>query len=136
LTRATALIAIFGGAEVGLEEPAQASGLTVTITCKTPTPDRQVSPSYCLNHKWDHTQTYTAHVKRNGNPVAGATVHFTDSDSVDAHFRIKTVTCTTNSRGVCSSELVDDNPFVGEIIHTHATSGGVKSAAGTLRFIS
>lgn len=116
--------------------PAVSTGYRIQISCKTPQPERQLSPKDCLNYLPDGTQTYTARVTDSaGHPVTGVLVKFTDSDSRDAHFRPRHVKGRTDSTGRFSDELVDTSPRRGEIIRATATivaSGA--SDTGTLRF--
>lgn len=120
----------------GMATPAVSSGYRIHITCKTPQPERQLSPKDCLNYLPDGTQTYTAHVTDSaGHPVAGVLVKFSDSDRVDAHFRYRHIKGRTDRTGRFSDELVDTQPKSGEIIRATVTivSSGA-SATGTLRF--
>lgn len=120
----------------GMASPAMSSGYRISISCKTPQPERQLSPRDCLNYLPDGTQTYTARVTDSaGHPVAGVLVRFTDSDSRDAHFRIRHVKGRTDSTGRFSDELVDTSPRSGEVIRATATivSSGA-SDTGSLRF--
>jgi hypothetical protein len=108
----------------------------VTVTCSVPKsqPERQLSPSSCLNYLPDGTQTYVAHVRDgSGRPVAGVSVKWSASDTRDAHFRLAQNPCTTDSKGVCQAELKDTHPKHGETITVTATAGG-SSGHGTLTF--
>jgi hypothetical protein len=116
---------------------AQAAGsYRVRVTCSVPTsqPERQLAANSCLNYVPDGTQTYVAHVTTSaGRPAAGVTVHWTESDAKDAHFRLNQNPCVTNASGVCQAEVKDTNPKRGERITVTATVGG-SSAKGYLTF--
>lgn len=121
---------------VGTASPAVSSGYRIHITCKTPESERQLSRKDCLNYLPDGTQTFTARVTDSaGHPVAGVLVEFTDSDTRDAHFRLRHDRGRTDRTGRLSDELVDYHPRSGEIIRASATivSSGVRDS-GTLRF--
>lgn len=121
---------------VGTATPAASSGYRIHITCKTPQPERQLSPKDCLNYLPDGTQTFTARVTDSaGHPVAGVLVKFTDSDLRDAHFRLRHDRGRTDRTGRFSDELVDRHPRRGEIIRATVTivSSGARDS-GTLRF--
>lgn len=118
---ATVVALLAAGAMLPLAPASNADAWIITITCKTPQADRQLSPSSCLNSTSDPTQTYAVTVQNaSGFPVAGVRVRFTDNDP-DAMFRVRTDVCETNPWGHCHSELKDDHPRDGELIHTTAT---------------
>lgn len=120
-TRAATVTLVAAGVLLPLAPASSADGWTIRTTCKTPQGFRQLSPSSCLNSVRDPTQTYTATVRNgHGTAVAGVRVHFSDG-TPDAHFRVRTATCTTNAQGRCSSELKADHPRNGEVVHTTAT---------------
>jgi hypothetical protein len=101
------------------------TSIRVTVTCSVPDgqPERQLARNSCLNYLWDETQTYTARVRdSNGDPVPDVVVEWTDSDPLDAHFRILQNPCVTGPDGTCSAELVDRQPFDGEEITVIATA--------------
>lgn len=116
--------------------PAHAQAHHIRVTCSVPwaSMERQTAANSCINYMPDGTQTYTAHVRhRNGKPVVGATVVWSDSDSGDAYFRSSDNPCVTDAHGKCSDELVDNDPRSGEKITVTATVRG-STATGYLKF--
>src|SRR3954452_19000129 len=94
----TALLATTAAATPALS--AQAAGsYQIRVTCSVPKsqPERQLASNSCLNYIPDGTQTYVAHVTdTSGQPAAGVTVRWTDSDTKDAHIRRAQATCVTD----------------------------------------
>lgn len=141
------VLTVFSALSAGIAATSLASALPATaatnyrvsVTCSVPKSqkERQLAPNSCLNYLPDDAQTYTAHVRnRNGNPVAGVLVKWTDSDAKDARFRTAQNPCKTGSNGTCSAELVDTHPQAGEKITVTATVGDGPSANGYLTFRS
>lgn len=131
-----AAAATLAAGTVVLAAPAQAATTySVEVTCTVPKKqsERQLAPDWCLNYLPDGTQTYTAKVRKaDGSPAAGVTVKWTDN-ATNAHFRVAQNPCTTNSSGVCSAELVVNNPKRSQKITVTATVGGA-SDNGYLTF--
>jgi hypothetical protein len=128
-SRTLAPLALTAAVAVGtvvLAAPAEAAtSYTVQVTCTVPKsqPERQIAPDWCLNYLPDGTQTYTAKVRKaDGSAAAGVTVKWTDN-ATNAHFRLAQNPCTTNSSGVCSAELVVQNPKRSQKITVTATVG-------------
>ncbi|OLP72787.1 hypothetical protein BJM39_02210 [Salmonella enterica subsp. enterica serovar Javiana] len=131
MTRRTALVVSVSASVltglVLLAAPADAATTyKVEVTCTVPArqPERQLAPDSCLNYVPDGTQTYTAKVRKaDGSAAVGVTVTWSDN-ATNAHFRLAQNPCTTNSKGVCSAELVVKNPRKGQKVTVTATVGG------------